>query len=74
MLLAVCLAGCVTHAGGKIMADTKVPTLEDKNAVLVPYEAPDIAALTGIPEPDETDASEPAAEPAVPTPAPETKQ
>jgi hypothetical protein len=74
LFLAVCLAGCVTHAGGKIMADTKVPTPEDKTAVLIPYEGPDIAALTGIPEPDEADQSEPAAEPAAPPPVTETKQ
>ena len=75
LFLALCLAGCVQHAGGKIMADTKVPTLEDKNAVLLPYEKPDIEAITGISADEDTDASEPAAPPAAPTtPAPETKQ
>jgi hypothetical protein len=42
--------GCGGGAGGKIMAETTVPTKEDPNAVLVPYQAPDIAELTGIEE------------------------
>jgi hypothetical protein len=59
-------AGC-TGAAGKIMADTKVPTKQDPNAVLVPYVPPDFSELTGIPEEDEEEGK---AEP----PAPEPKQ
>ncbi|HWU89677.1 MAG TPA: hypothetical protein VN253_20585 [Kofleriaceae bacterium] len=77
LFLALCLwAGC-GGAAGKIMADTKVPTKEDPNAVLIPYEPPDFAALTGIPdeEEDKDEGGEPATPPAPPAaPAPESKQ
>jgi hypothetical protein len=77
LLLVACLgAGCGGGRAGMIMADTKVPTKENPNAVLVPYTAPDISELTGIPE-DEDDkpgddraATPPATAPA---PAPEPK-
>ena len=69
-LAAILGTGCGGGAGGKIMADTKVPTPEDPNAVLVPYQPPDISELTGIEEEDE-DAPAPAAPaPATPAPAP----
>lgn len=73
LFLALCLGGAGLGCGGggpgKIMADTKVPTKEDPNAVLVPYLAPDIAELSGIEEP------EPSTEPATAAPAPaEPKQ
>ena len=57
-------AGCGGAAPGKIMADTKVPTPEDPNALLVPYAPPDISELTGIDEDEEAEAGEPAAAPA----------
>lgn len=77
LFLVACLGACGGGGAGKIMADTKVPTPEDPNAVLVPYTPPDISELTGIEE--EEDASEPgeaAAPPAAPpaaVPAPEPK-
>ena len=56
--------GCGGAAAGKVMTETKAPTKEDPNALLVPYVAPDISEITGIEEPDEADAaSEPAAAP-----------
>ena len=59
-------SGCGGAGPGKIMADTKAPTKEDPNAVLVPYQPPDISELTGIEE--DEDAAEPkAAAPAAPT-------
>jgi hypothetical protein len=59
-------AGCGGAGPGKIMADTKVPTKEDPNGVLVPYIPPDISELTGI---DEDEEAEKAAAPAAPTEA-----
>ncbi|HWO19368.1 MAG TPA: hypothetical protein VNO30_11350 [Kofleriaceae bacterium] len=56
-------SGCGGAGPGKIMADTKVPTKEDPNAVLVPYQPPDISELTGI---DEDEAEDKAAAPAAP--------
>lgn len=54
LFLAACLGvGCGGAAPGKIMTDTKVPTPEDPNALLVPYKAPDISELTGIEEEEE---------------------
>lgn len=65
LLLVACLGGgCGGAAAGKIMAETKVPTKENPNAVLVPYVAPDISEITGIEEPDE---DEPAASAAAPS-------
>src|SRR5689334_23673797 len=69
LVLAACLGGGCGGSPGKLMVDTKAPTKEDPNAVLVPYTAPDIAELTGIPEPDEDEAAAPAKAPA-PAPAP----
>jgi hypothetical protein len=65
LFLAACLGGgCGGAAAGKVMSETKAPTKEDPNALLVPYVAPDISEITGIEEPDEPDAaSEPAAAP-----------
>jgi hypothetical protein len=78
LFLVACLGACGGGGAGKIMADTKVPTPEDPNAVLVPYVPPDISELTGIEE-EEEDAGEagktaapPASPPAV-VPAPEPK-
>lgn len=65
-LTAILGTGCGGGAGGKIMADTKVPTPEDPNAVLVPYQPPDISELTGIEEEDEEDPATGA--PELPTP------
>jgi hypothetical protein len=71
LFLAACLAaGCGGAAPGKIMADTRVPTPEDPNALLVPYVPPDISELTGIDEDEEAEAE--AGEPAA-APAPEAK-
>jgi hypothetical protein len=50
-------AGCAAKPN-KVMADTPV----------LPYQAPDISEITGIDEPDESDADEGTA-----TPAPESK-
>jgi len=69
LFLAACLAlgmgaGCGGAAAGKVMTETKAPTKEDPNALLVPYVAPDISEITGIEEPDESEpASAPAAAP-----------
>jgi hypothetical protein len=74
LALALGLAGGCTSAGGKIMADTTVPTGDNPNALLVPYQAPDISEITGIPEDEEdTDAGDPATPPAA-APAPEPKR
>lgn len=73
LLLVACLAACGGGGAGKIMADTKAPTPEDPNAVLVPYTPPDISELTGIEEEEEdaSDAGEPASPPAaMPEPKP----
>ena len=62
---AVLASGCGAGAGGKIMAETKVPTPENPDAVLLPYLAPDISELTGIEEDDaDADASDDTAAPA----------
>jgi pyruvate dehydrogenase E2 component (dihydrolipoamide acetyltransferase) len=62
--LFVIVTGFATACGGakqnKIMADT--PAL--------PYQAPDIAEITGIEEDDEDEATAQEAEPAAPAPAP----
>lgn len=51
LFLFVCLgAGCGGGPAGKLMTETRVPTPEDPNAVLVPYVPPDISELTGIDE------------------------
>jgi hypothetical protein len=64
-------AGCGGGAGGKIMADTTVPAPDNPNAVLVPYLAPDISEVTGIPEDEDgEDAPAPAPAPATPAAAP----
>lgn len=65
LFLAACLGGgCGGAAAGKLMTETKAPTKEDPNALLVPYVAPDISEITGIEEPDEAEpASAPAAAP-----------
>ena len=55
-VLAVAATGCGSRPN-KIMADTPV----------LPYQAPDISEITGIEEPDESDATEGEA----PAPAPE---
>lgn len=56
LFLAGCLAaGCGGGGAGKILAETKTPTKEDPNAVLVPYLAPDISEITGVEEPDPAD-------------------
>jgi hypothetical protein len=74
LVLALGLAGGCTSAGGKIMADTSVPTKDNPNALLVPYQPPDISEITGIPEDEEdTDAGD-AATPPAPAPAPEPKR
>ena len=67
-------AGCGGAAAGKIMADTKVPTPENPNAVLVPYIPPDISELTGIEEDEDADEAggAPATTPAA-APTPESK-
>jgi hypothetical protein len=60
-LLILSLAACGGAAAGKIMADTPV----------LPYQAPDISEITGIEEPDESEATEKApAPPPAPAPAP----
>ena len=64
MFLALTLAAGCTSAGGKVMAETKVPTKENPNAVLVPYTPPDIEEISGTE--DDADAAAPA--------APEVKQ
>jgi hypothetical protein len=78
LLLAAGLGAGCGGAAGKIMADTKAPTKEDPNALLIPYTPPDISELTGIPEDEEQDeGAPPAATPAparAATPAPEPKK
>jgi hypothetical protein len=49
------------------MAETTVPTQENPNAVLVPYQPPDISEITGI---DEDEEGKEAGETAAPVPAP----
>lgn len=44
------------------MVETKAPTKEDPNALLLPFEKPDISEITGIEE-DEDKAATPAPEP-----------
>ena len=78
LLLAAGLGAGCGGAAGKIMADTKVPTQEDPNALLVPYTPPDISELTGIDEDEDQDeGATPAAAPAparTQAPAPEPKK
>lgn len=70
LALTLGLAGGCTGAGGKIMADTTVPTKENPNAQLVPYQPPDISEITGIPEDEEDKGAGDTAAPATPEPAP----
>lgn len=74
VVVSCAMAGCGGGKGGSLMVDTKTPTKEDPNALLVPYIAPDVNEIAGIEEPDDAaDLEDPAPAPApaaVPEPTP----